>query len=426
MPVVFVHGVATRESQDYRRAVERRTALWRSFLAPALGVAPSALTVIDPYWGGVASEFRWNHASLPSGTRDDVEKLGGGDVEELVAEITGSEHVFASRGRAPVAALARHHFMDAIDLLWSAAMERCTEAESEELAELAAAAVSYAERHPHPDWLDGVADDREFLARLLAAIRPAQSSETTETFGSGRDGRGRAAVGRLREGTGRIASAASRAATTGLLAMTRSRTHRSVSVFLGDVLCYLRQREQHGAMAPIARTVAEAIEEAERSRTEEDPRLVVVAHSMGGNITYDLLSHLRPDLRVHTLVTVGSQVGVFAELGLLPAVAPPGDPAVDRVPTLPNLTRWLNVFDPDDVLAFRVGEIFDGAEDFRYSTGRGLLHAHSAYFARPSFHRTLARRLAPAEDPAGGGGGGGGGAGSGSRSDGFGNRGPRN
>lgn len=63
------------------------------------------------------------------------------------------------------------------------------------------------------------------------------------------------------------------------------------------------------------------------------------------------------------------------------------------MPELPNLARWINVYDPNDVLAFVVGEIFAGAEDYRYSTGRGLLHSHSSYFVRPSFHRTLAHRL---------------------------------
>jgi hypothetical protein len=382
--------------------------MWQAFLAPAVNVVPGSLTVLDPYWGGVAAEFAWNHASLPG---SDEERFGGSDGEELVAELISS----AIEGRdgqvsdqAPLTDLARHRgLIDAVDLLWAAAMDRSAAAEAGELAGLAVAALAYAERHPRPGWLGAVGDDREFLARLLDEAVPAVPAGS-ETFGGGAGGR-RAAVGRLREGLGRVASAVPRGATTGVLKLTRSRTHRSVSVFLGDVLCYLRQREANGAQAPIASTVAAAIEEASRARTADDSSLVVVAHSMGGNIVYDLLSHLRTDLTVDILVTVGSQVGVFAELGLLPAVSPPADPAVDRVPPLPNVGRWLNVFDGNDVLAFTAGRIFHAAEDFRYSTGRGLLHAHSAYFLRPSFHRTLAACLTqpgtPLEPPGPGNGG---------------------
>jgi hypothetical protein len=285
--------------------------------------------------------------------------------------------------------VARQSLADAIDLLWAAAAERATAHEVDELGELASAAMDYAEGNPHPVWLHEVSDDRDFLAQLLSLISVREDGDQ-ETFGSSTR---RRAVGRLREAIGRIASAAPRAASTGLLAATRARTHRSVSLFLGDILCYLRQRENHGAHAPIARIVADAIEDAHRSRSDVDPRVVVVAHSMGGNVVYDLLSHLRTDLRVDILATVGSQVGVFAELGLFPAVTAPADHVAYRVPELPNLARWINVYDPNDVLAFVVGEIFAGAEDYRYSTGRGLLHSHSSYFVRPSFHRTLAHRL---------------------------------
>ena len=64
MPLVFVHGVATRRSPDYERGVAARNALFRRYMYPALGWDDR----IDPftaYWGGDAAEFRWDHASLP-------------------------------------------------------------------------------------------------------------------------------------------------------------------------------------------------------------------------------------------------------------------------------------------------------------------------------------------------------------------------
>ncbi|MFF7250103.1 hypothetical protein ACFZBU_40180 [Embleya sp. NPDC008237] len=363
-----------------------------SFLAPALGVSAAALTVVDAYWGDVASTFAWEHASLPDGGEERFGVVTPEDWPALGFALAAHPETAAN---APVSAIARTSLADAIDLLWAVSAERAQAAEAGELAELAAAAVSYADHLPDPMWLTEVADDRVFLDRLLSRSRERThgADATTETFGGNRR---RAAVGRLQEGLARIAAAAPRAATTGLVSVGRSRTHRAVSRFLGDVLSYLRQREQHGRDGAIARVVAEAIEEGDRARTVADPRLVIVAHSMGGNIVYDLLSCLRSELACDTLVTVGSQVGVFAELDLFPAVIAPGDPSVDRVPALPNVGRWINVFDPDDVMAFVVGDIFDNAEDYRYSTGAGLLGAHSAYFLRPSFHRLLAARVAGA------------------------------
>ncbi|MFF4258634.1 hypothetical protein ACFY1L_46370 [Streptomyces sp. NPDC001663] len=148
--------------------------------------------------------------------------------------------------------------------------------------------------------------------------------------------------------------------------------------------------------APIAERVADALEEGARLRTSTDPWLVVVAHSMGGNIVYDLLSHLRPELECDMLVTVGSQVGLIAELGLFPAVLPPEDPVRDRAPVPEGVSRWINVFDPNDALSFVIGPVFARGEDFQYSTGRGMWGAHSAYFGLPSFYRRLAERLTPA------------------------------
>jgi pimeloyl-ACP methyl ester carboxylesterase len=123
-----------------------------------------------------------------------------------------------------------------------------------------------------------------------------------------------------------------------------------------------------------------------------DGPLVVVAHSMGGNIAYDILSHFRPDLHIDTLVTVGTQVGLFEELKLfassnrdLPT------PAVPRLPALPNVDRWINVVDRGDVLAYRADPIFDGVDDYEYPSDAPW--AHGAYFRQPNFHERLASRV---------------------------------
>jgi hypothetical protein len=383
MPIVFVHGVGTRKNDAYKQALKARAALMRSFLLPPLGLDVDRVKFWDPYWGGDAADFAWKYASLPGGLE---EKFGPG--EALPALLLGE----VWEGEVPppdrvVLEVARRSMTDAVDLLWAAAIERADEAETNALADLAVRAATLARDEPEPPWLGTVSDDKQFLNRLSQELTAAVPAATEESFGPKR------AFLRLREGLGRIGGAAGRLTGSVAIEALRPSLNRSASMFLGDIFVYLQQRQSFGANGPIAKRVADELEQAMRARSAEDPKLVVIAHSMGGNIVYDLLSNLRRDLSCDVLLTVGSQVGVFAELGLFDSVAPPANPATDRVPKLDNVGRWINVFDLNDVLGFAAEKIFDEVEDYQYSTGKGVLAAHSTYFIRPSFYDRLAARL---------------------------------
>lgn len=95
------------------------------------------------------------------------------------------------------------------------------------------------------------------------------------------------------------------------------------------------------------------------------------------------------------MITVGSQVGLFEEMKLYVASRPevPPDPPSGRVPRPASVTRWLNVFDTNDVLSYRLEPVVSGVHDFHYDTGYSLLSAHGSYFMRPSFYKRLAARL---------------------------------
>jgi pimeloyl-ACP methyl ester carboxylesterase len=102
------------------------------------------------------------------------------------------------------------------------------------------------------------------------------------------------------------------------------------------------QRGDRDHMGPIVADVVKTLQAAVDAGTP----VVVVAHSMGGQIVYDILSYYRPDIRVQKLVTVGSQVGLFEELRLLQkgkqAGCPDGPTLVTR---LDNVDEWINVFE---------------------------------------------------------------------------------
>jgi hypothetical protein len=290
--------------------------------------------------------------------------------------------------------VARRCLPTAVDLIWSASAlaESDSDAEAHELVRLAALVIAYADVDPRPTWLARVESDQDLITRLQHEVAnhrpegPAGVPPQPEWDSLGID----VAWNAIRRGVTRLGTAVS--GTLGRTASDRIRPAvvPGVADFLGDVLVYFHQ--QHDAVAPIRETVASAIRDA-RTRAEEADPLVVVAHSMGGSIAYDLLTHELGDLPVTLLVTAGTQVGLFAELGLFRDSEPAGPPPGKRpkIPKPANIDRWINVFDYSDLLGFLVGPVIDGVDDFAYRTG-SLLRAHSHYFLQPSFHHRLAAR----------------------------------
>ncbi|MCS0601373.1 hypothetical protein NX794_09030 [Streptomyces sp. LP11] len=141
----------------------------------------------------------------------------------------------------------------------------------------------------------------------------------------------------------------------------------------GDVLLYLARGEA------IREAVAGAVRAAE-------PPVVLLAHSLGGIASLDLLV-LRPLPEVELLVTVGSQAPFLYELGALPSLEH-GSPLPAHVP------RWLNVYDRRDLLGYVGAGVFPGrVEDVAVDSRQPFPLSHSAYWRNPELYRVLAREL---------------------------------
>lgn len=174
----------------------------------------------------------------------------------------------------------------------------------------------------------------------------------------------------------------------------------TAGIFLGDVFEYLR-RGQGGAdqLGTIAGRVAEGLREALRRAHASGEPLVVVAHSFGGVITYDLLTSpftdsdpVLKDAKVDLWVTVGSQVGLFAEMRAF--VGSPNDRPNDQNPTLDKPARvgtWLNFYDAADVFSYLAEPVFgkQAVTDIEVHEEANLKNAHGAYFTEPSFYRRI-------------------------------------
>jgi hypothetical protein len=103
---------------------------------------------------------------------------------------------------------------------------------------------------------------------------------------------------------------------------------------------------------------------------------------------------------VDLFVTVGAQVALFKELGLYKEdegrTHLGGHPPKVRKPK--HIKKWINVFDPIDVLGFAVEGVFTGdkegeVKDYAFDNEATILNAHAAYFSRPRFHDRLKARL---------------------------------
>jgi hypothetical protein len=188
-------------------------------------------------------------------------------------------------------------------------------------------------------------------------------------------------VGELIE---RAKDAPSRAATLPVLELFRETLHHKLSRFLGDVFIYLNERGDKTKPGLIISTVLEAITTAPRNHPDEP--LIIITHSMGGNILYDILTYYVPELKVDAWVSVGGQVAQFEEMKLFKASDKSiGEP--ERVMDLePRVGYWLNIYDPADSFSFKTEPVFRGVKDLVYLTGANVLKSHSEYFGRVSFY----------------------------------------
>lgn len=381
MPIVFVHGVNNRLDDDYRDNQSGRNGFLREIVAPALGLPPDRLTLINPYWGGFGARFAWNMAVLP-GIREGYASLGAngrphGQMVELLS---------AAGFRGSLIENARRDLPAAIDMLYASALvATADDAQARRLAASYLRVARYAETHPSPDWLGTVEENR-----FVDALHDEAQAGEHPAFSIGE------LIDALKEGLERLRDALPHAASEVAVRLARRRLNAFATRFVGDTLVYFDKRGTPDAPGPITGAVLKAIEEGAAARNADDPHLTVIAHSFGGAIVYDLLTGFAPQLRVDCLITVGAQVGLFEEMKLYRVSRDdlPPDPPLGKLARPANLGRWLNVYDGNDVFAFLTEPVFDGTADFRYDTGYGSLQAHSGYFLRPGFYRRLAARLA--------------------------------
>ena len=392
MPLVFVHGVATRPTKEQQAEIVQRDALLR-----AIVFQDDEATILNPDWGSRAVAFSPDLPWLPN-------------PRSLEAfDASGEEDDGAERFEVGLGEIATQDAAQAVDLAVLSALEQAVrdaaasdrprDAADPQLLELARLAADYVGPHltDETDAPRGLAElaagSDEGFADALDAEFEALAPADVEAYGL---------FGRLRDAVSGLPGLVGNGLSDMVLKRKRRSLSHAVALFLGDIFVYLRERDTAGPGGTATRLFAPILDDliaaAAAARATREP-FVVIGHSLGGVLLYDLLTDRAclarieaeaPGFAIDLWLTVGSQPGFFADLGLYAGKPRTASGLLAR----PSPVRaWHNVYDFTDVFSFLCAPFFEDVADFGYDTRVDLIHAHSGYFKRPSFYKRLQLRL---------------------------------
>jgi hypothetical protein len=380
MPIVFVHGVGTRGGERYEKIVRKRESFIRNAFLHPLGEYREHASITFPYWGDLATESFFPDEIVPAGRYEylgeqpsvSLEQTDGSQLIELV------KHLGLS---------------DTLDLL-------CATAADVEVSQIKAIsnfgrdAIAWSDSLTEQEqqaWLAQFQSDDVMLMEL-AKLCHHQQEEKSEVLGS--SGWFPNQIIKVIEKAksnldGRFTIDLCGAMNITVVGPLRRLFQKQIGFVLGDAFIYFGSNEpKTGKHAAVVSRISDAINRADAARTTEDDRLILVGHSMGGNILCDVLTSQLKDCKVECLITVGSQIPIFFHLGLLNGLKN----AAGAIQRPSCVARWLNVFDRNDPLGFSIPNAPSDIEEYEYRT-RTLWGTHSAYFEQVSFYERLSRRV---------------------------------
>jgi hypothetical protein len=366
--LVFVHGVNTRKDGNYDLEMGNRDKLFGQTAGAGL-----PLNIRNPYWGDSAAHFTHDLDCLPSkGPKSATFSLTGAMTTPAAVAQT-----------QPLSTLAAVDFGAAVDAIFVSMIEKAEAAgkplTDEQIAKFSAAgdyAVNNASAPPL--WTTTASSDQVIVAELRKRFDPAAPA----TFGLGDD---------IADAAKELADRARNLVSSGIAPMIRDAASPLLARFLGDIFVYLYG--DGSSRAKIREAISKDINAAAADAKNQGGKLVLIGHSLGGVILYDMLrdpaSGLDSGIKVDLLATVGSQPGLFQEMGLIGTVVQ----APQKAARAPTVDVWWNVYDPVDLLSFRCEPIFQDVLDYEFSSATGLIDAHTSYFKRPRFYARLRQRL---------------------------------
>lgn len=422
MPIVLVHGVGVR-NKDFWPEVDR---LLERYIAPAIAPSGRRVEVIRAFWGDLGAHFAWDGASRPLTrilhqgvlARDTQAQraIASAELHEPLRQLPGSAPSGTGLVQGPRSGSGLSAFpirlselsSDELSDLFASTAAQDTRLTPHERAQLVVAVDDVSHDASARRQLAQASTPSQELAKLyeltLAQLRAAGVPAPPVPMGPGAEF-GELFV-RLQEALSRGNDVPGFAATV-VLTEFRKPLNAFLSTFIGDVLTYVTRRGTAKLPGAIPRRVTESLTQARELATQADGEpIVVLSHSMGGQIVYDLVTYYlpaqAPDVKIDFWAATASQVALFEELKLFKVSDPRYSRDSGKLVPFPNahhLGAWWNVWDPNDALSYTAADIFEGRViDQQYDSGMSLEAAHGGYLVRPSFFRQFAQKLTAARD----------------------------
>ena len=428
MPIVYIHGVANREeSKSYQEAWKNTRTYIRRYLAPTISDTPDDIVIENLYWGDLGAKFYWDRESRPpspllgmgaagsmpasdqalayaahpdyldypvqgnSSVKPTGPLIGGGPIESEITSIKNDlrlQDFKLDDGRLLITALTEKEasLQPAKEAIITIAMDEVLNSQQ-----------TWEQLRVCKD-LD---EELQLLERLfLAQLRKeeiamgALVAQGAGAFFKKIADRTKETLNRVNQTPGYLLSRT--------LAEIRKPLNDIATLFFGDVVVYLEKRGNASDPGPIPLKAMAFLSEIQKKRSHAQEPLIVISHSMGGQIIYDLLTHFIPgstkyqEVRIDYWCAAASQVGLFEELKLFrestESYAKESGTKVPY-PSHQYLGDWWNVWDHNDFISFSAGKIFEGVRDEEFNSGMSILDAHGGYLKRPSFYRKFAQLL---------------------------------
>lgn len=372
MPLVFVHGVGAREwLPRYTTMRARRNECFARYLKAIAGEGRT-LEIFNPYWGEEAARFERD-----ASRRTEKSHRGAASEDTFLLDVCRREGL--ARAADLLVMLGGTTLVDPPDE---------PDALVPGLTGLADALRTHAASGRDTGWLGIVDSDEALIDRLQEEVERIDRREAAVE---------RAYRGvvpddvwdRIDEARQRLTSLPARWIRNAAMSKWGEQATDQAAYFAGDIFVYLLRRGTPERPGPIIDCVLDDLEHALANEARNGEPLVVIGHSLGGVIAYDLFSHFAPHVEVDVLFTVGSTVALFEELKILAANVAVSPGEVRRAGKPDRVKRWINVYDPRDLLGYEARSGFDGVEDIEYETAGSIASTHSAYFEHASFYEGL-------------------------------------
>lgn len=415
MPILYIHGVATRDRERFF-AIEEYL---RRLVAPSISSDPASVLIDDVFWGDLAADFAWGGISRP---RSRILGMGADTaLPPMDGLLTAAAHAETlkrlTEGR-PITSTTGGLIAGGSNTETGVISPiRLKDLSVDQISDLLAVMLQRAIPDPKRRArlilsADAVARDQSTKTVLAAARTTDEEIEILlkrlqqrVEIDSGLVGMGGisdwfASIGdRISEAASRFADLPGYAVSV-VAAELRKPLNDFISIFMGDVFAYINSRVKNGAPGEIPKRMLEKLQVAHANKLSRNGEpLVVLSHSMGGQIVYDAVTNFllqdqaSQGSRIDFWCATASQVGFFEEAKLF-LTSKPEHKTGNPVPfPSAHLGVWWNVWDHNDFLSFTAKDIIKGIIDEEFDSGMSLLEAHGGYLERPSFYHAFANKL---------------------------------